>query len=116
MVDGERYAPDVAFISYARQPKLARQGYNPNPPELAVEVISDPTNAVEQENLRIKISHYMTAQTTVWVFNFSSQTVEVYVPGQSVEVIDKSGTLSGGQILPGFTLTLSEIFREDDSA
>ena len=39
-VFGDRYAPDVAFISYERQPELAKSGYNPNPPELAVEVVS----------------------------------------------------------------------------
>src|SRR5829696_4954055 len=27
MVSGERYAPDVAFISYEKQPELASQGY-----------------------------------------------------------------------------------------
>src|SRR6266851_1110312 len=32
-VSGERYAPDVAYISFARQPELAKKGYNPNPPE-----------------------------------------------------------------------------------
>lgn len=32
-VFGERYAPDAAFISYARQPQLPYdQPYNPNPP------------------------------------------------------------------------------------
>lgn len=38
IVSGERYAPDAAFISYARQPQLAESGYNPNPPDLAVEI------------------------------------------------------------------------------
>src|SRR5262245_29198535 len=32
MVSGERYAPDVAFVSKARQPQLAKKGYNPIPP------------------------------------------------------------------------------------
>ena len=31
-VAGERYAPDVGVILRARQPELARQGYNPNAP------------------------------------------------------------------------------------
>src|SRR5262245_14237609 len=38
MVAGEKYAPDAAFISYDRQPQLAQSGYNPNAPDLAVEV------------------------------------------------------------------------------
>ena len=40
MVAGERYTPDVAYISYEKQPQLAKSGYNPNPSDLAVEVIS----------------------------------------------------------------------------
>lgn len=31
IVQGERYAPDVAFISNVKQRKLVRGGYNPNP-------------------------------------------------------------------------------------
>jgi len=35
MVAGERYAPDVAFISKSKQAKLSNTvGYNPNPPDL----------------------------------------------------------------------------------
>lgn len=29
VVAGERYAPDMAYISATRQPELAREGYNP---------------------------------------------------------------------------------------
>ncbi|MDZ4762943.1 MAG: Uma2 family endonuclease, partial [Chloroflexota bacterium] len=46
-IAGARIAPDVAFISSVRQKKLARRGYNPNPPELAVEVLS-PTDRADQ--------------------------------------------------------------------
>src|SRR5688572_6683905 len=35
---GERYIPNVAYISALKQPELAREGYNPKPPDLAVEV------------------------------------------------------------------------------
>lgn len=40
MVNGERYIPDVGFISRAKQPEISHDTYNPNPPELAVEVVS----------------------------------------------------------------------------
>ena|SRR5688572_16403257 len=64
MVYGERYAPDVAFISKERQPKLARSGYNPNPPDLAVEVISPNDN---QRQTMIKVANYLSVGTVVWV-------------------------------------------------
>ena len=63
-VGDERYAPDVAYISKARQPKLARKGYNPNPPELVVEVMSPTDN---ERQLLLKVGNYLSAGTTVWV-------------------------------------------------
>ncbi len=109
MVSGERYAPDVAFISRAKQPELARQGYNPNPPDLAVEVLS-PTDT--DRHLRIKITNYLLAGTVVWVVHPDNREVEVYVPGQPVKIVDVNGTLDGGEVLPDFSLMVKEIFPE----
>lgn len=109
-VGGERYAPDVAYISFARQPELARSGYNPNPPELAVEVISDPDNREEQYQLRIKLSNYLAAGVLVWVVNPEAQVVEVHQAGHSAVIVDVTGTLTGGDVLPGFALTINDIF------
>ncbi len=81
MVSGERYAPDVAYISKKRQPELARVGYNPNPPELAVEV-DFPSIYKSQEDLRIKVANYIAAGTLVWVVRPDTKMVEVYAPGQ----------------------------------
>ena len=116
MVGGERYAPDVAYISYARQAELARSGYNPNPPELAVEVISDSENWEEQRQLRIKLSSYLAAGVLVWVVNPEDQLVEVHQVGQSALVVDASGTLTGGEVLPGFKLAVKDIFPGQPSA
>lgn len=111
MVSGERYAPDVAFISYETQPKLAEKGYNPRPPDLAIEVISDPDNPREQEDLRTKISHYLAAGTVVWVFNPERHQVEVHEPGLPLRFVDENGSLDGGDILPGFALKVASIFK-----
>src|SRR3990172_13302498 len=56
MISGERYAPDVAFISSVRQAELAQEDYNPNPPDLAVEV-DFPSTYKSQENLRVKVAN-----------------------------------------------------------
>lgn len=111
IVNGERYVPDVAFISYARQPQLPARGYNPNPPELAVEVISDPSSGAEQYNLRLKVSHYLAAGTLVWVINPASRTAEVYESGKPAQIIREDDTLRAGDILPGFELPLRQVFR-----
>ena len=109
MVFGERYAPDVGFISKIKQPELARQGYNPNPPDLAVE-IDFPSTYESQRNLRIKTANYLAVGTTVWIVYPESKMVEVYVPGKRVEIIDSDGKLDGGEVLPGFTLALKDVF------
>jgi Uma2 family endonuclease len=107
MVSGERYAPDVAYISKDRQPELVREGYNPNPPQLAVEIIS-PSDT--DQKLRIKLANYLAAGTLVWVVYPETETVEVYAPGQPVQILGGEDILDAGDALPGFTLTISDIF------
>ncbi len=109
MVSGERYAPDVAYISKARQPELARQGYNPTPPELAIEVVSPDD---DPRQLMVKIGNYLAAGTTVWVAYPDLKQVHVYVPGQPVQIVGMNGTLSAEHLLPGFTLAVKDVFRE----
>ena len=106
MVSGERYAPDVAFISKERQPELAKQGYNPNPPELAVEVVS-PTD--REDLLLTKVANYLAAGTLVWVVRPTKNHVEVYAPGKPVKQIGIEGTLDGGDVLPGFKLAVKDV-------
>lgn len=108
-VSGERYAPDVAFIPYAVQPKLAKQGYNPNPPTLAVEVISS-DRADELHTLRIKITNYLAAGCVVWVVYPEARRIEVHQPGQRVQVFTSGDVLSGDNVLPGFTLAVDDVF------
>jgi Uma2 family endonuclease len=108
MVDGERYAPDVAFISNARQLHLAERGYNPNPPELAVEVLS-PSN--DTDEIRIKTVHYLRAGTIIWIVNPEKKRIEVY-SAKGVRVLGIDEMLDGGDVLPGFTLAVKDIFPE----
>lgn len=64
IVMGEKYIPDVAYISLARQPEPSHEAYNPIPPDLAVEVLS-PTN--NPADMRIKVVNYLRANVTIWV-------------------------------------------------
>ncbi len=108
IVSGERYIPDAAFISYKKQPELSyTDGYNPNPPDLAIEVLS-PSN--DDEKMRIIIANYLAAGTRVWVFDPEAQVVEDYIPGWPVKVLSVKGELDGGDSLPGFKLAVKDIF------
>ena len=109
IVMGERCAPDVAFISKDKQPELARKGYNPTPPDLAVE-LDFPSSYQSQRDLRTKVANYLAAGTLVWVVTPETKEVEVYAPGQPSRIIGTDGVLDGGEVLLGFKLPVNEIF------
>lgn len=107
-VMGERYAPDVAFISAEKQAVLPYEDqYNPIPPDLVVEIISPSDNL---RKLRVKLSNYLAAGVTVWLCDPVEPQVEVHHPSKPVEIIGIDGEIDGGDVLPGFKLKLSEIF------
>lgn len=109
IVNGERYTPDVAFISKTRTPDLAESGYHPVAPDLAVEV-EFPSTLPSQERLRFKIGNYLAAGTVVWAVFPESQTIEVYAPHKPPLRLGIDDTLDGGDVLPGFHLPVRAIF------
>ena len=110
IIGGERYIPDVAYISYQKQPEPSHDAYNPNPPDLVVEVVS-PTDSERQ--LSIKISNYLAAGAIVWVARPDVKEVDAHTPGQAVQVLGINGMLDGGDVLPNFKLSVREIFPEE---
>ena len=100
----DRYIPDVAFISWDKQPNSSHQAYNSNPPDLAVEVMS-PTDT--DKAMRIKITNYLAVGTLVWVVRPDDKVVEVYQTGQSVKLLNETDRLDGGKVLQNFRRRLS---------
>ncbi len=107
-------APDVAFIRAERLPKRSK-GAVEVAPDLAVEIWSprDLDTRKHREEAHRKIRRYQTAGVRlVWAINPSNRTVEVYHPDQPdpVEVLDDSATLSGEDLLQGFSLPVKALF------
>ncbi|MBK9123262.1 MAG: Uma2 family endonuclease [Chloroflexi bacterium] len=113
-VSGDRYAPDVAFVRRDKQEEVATEGYNPVPPDLAVEV-EYPTSIKSQRRLEKKLARYAADGTTVWVVYPETREVEVHTPNQPVRIVGIDGALDGGDILPGFTLAVRDIFPDSDA-
>jgi Uma2 family endonuclease len=109
MVADERYIPDVAYNSFAQQSKLTDDAYYPHSPDLAIEIMS-PTDRERQ--ILIKVGNYLAAGTTVWVVYPDEEAVYIYTPGEKVQILGKEDMLDGGDVIPGFTLELSKIFRD----
>lgn len=110
MVAGERYAPDAAFISYEKQAELVKQGYNPNPPDLAVEVISSESKQ-EEKKLTIKLSNYLSVGTLVWIVRPEEKYIEVHQAGQAAKILGEKDMLDGGNVLPDLQIKLSDILK-----
>ncbi len=108
-VGEDRYIPDVSFISKKRQPTPPHDTFIPNPPDLAVEVLS-PTD--RPRTIRAKIHNYTAAGTVIWMIDPETKTVEVYTPGQALRTLHLNDTLDGGDVLPGFTLAVRDVFPE----
>jgi Uma2 family endonuclease len=108
-VADERYIPDVAFIAKARQPEPSHATYNPNPPNLAVEVLS-PTD--DPGDTRIKITNYLAVGTTVWIIDPDKKRVEVHAAGRAAQRLGMADTLAGGDVLPDFQLAVKDLFPD----
>src|SRR5579871_5956414 len=57
-INGERYIPDFAFVSKAKQARPTEEAYNHISPDLAVEVLS-PSNTPDE--IAIKVDNYLRA-------------------------------------------------------
>ena len=110
VVAGERYIPDVAYISAERQSEPSHDAYNPNAPDLAVEVVS-PTDS--ERNLAIKVANYLVAGTVIWVVYPDRREVNIFVPQQAVKQLGANDVLDGSGIFPEFNLKVSDIFPEE---
>lgn len=109
VIAGERYIPDLAYVSAARQSEPSDRAYSPTPPDLAVEVLS-PSN--DPDDMRIKVGNFLSVGTVVWVVNPDKKQVQVFAPGQPVQRIGEDGVIEGGAVLPGFTLAVKDAFGE----
>jgi Uma2 family endonuclease len=100
-------APDVGFITTARlQPMTGK--YYEVAPDLAVEVVS-PNDGARQ--IRRKADQYLAAGTRlVWVIYPEDRLVDVYQPDHDPHPFKMGDTLDGGDVLPGFTLSVQAIF------
>jgi Uma2 family endonuclease len=107
--------PDAAFVSWARLPGR-RVPAEPIPdlaPDLAVEVLSDGNTPAE---MAVKRGEYFAAGTRiVWQIDPRTRTAEVFNAPDTSEKLDESQCLDGGDVVPGFTLSLRDLFAELDA-
>jgi Uma2 family endonuclease len=100
--------PDVS-VRLSDQPPV-RRGAVPGMPHLAVEIKSPDDTYM---SLRDKAEYYVQhGCTMVWLIYPEKRIVEVYEPGKDIDLLVVGDTLSGGEVLPGFTLAVAVVFGE----
>jgi Uma2 family endonuclease len=107
--DGVR-AADVSFVRQDRIPERGiPEGFWNLAPDLAVEVVSPYETA---QDIWDKVNDYLNAGTPlVWVVYPRSKHVVVYRPNGMAQTLQVSDQLQEMQVLPGFSIKVSELFQ-----
>lgn len=104
--------PDVSFVPWSRLPgkSVPNQPVLTLAPALAVEVLSPSNTAKEMER---KLRDYFEAGVElVWFVDPRTRTAQVFLgPDRSTE-LNADGSLDGGNVVPGFSLPLRELFAK----
>lgn len=105
--------PDIAFFSPERMaPGASIPGYSRAMPDLVVEIVSPNDKSHEvYDKARMWLSHGV---RLVWIVQPATRTVDVHRSDVGVEVIDLDGKLDGGDVVPGFSCPIDEIFPPTD--
>ena len=110
ILPGQVRVPDVCFIAWERFPgrRLPREPIPAVVPDLVVEILSEGNTVGE---MRRKLHDYFQAGVRlVWYIDPVTRTAEVYTaPDQRLD-LTAQGVLDGGAVLPGFRLSLADLF------
>ena len=102
--------PDAAFVRRERVEAVGEiEGYWPEAPDLAVEVISPNDRFAEVEE---KVAYWLAAGTRmVLVVNPQGRTITVRVSEGEARIPSEGEVLDGADVVPGWTLPVADVSR-----
>ena len=111
--NGAERAPDASWIKCDRWNSLnseQKRKFPPLCPDFVIELRSE-TDSIK--TLQLKMQEYIDNGAKLgWLIDPKTQKVEIYRLEKQVEILQNHATLSGEDVLPGFVLNLSPIFRD----
>jgi Uma2 family endonuclease len=110
MRNGDVLSPDLSFIAQERIAGLPEEpeGFFEGAPDLAVEFLSPGDS---RKNLLDKLAQYFANGTRLaWVMDSKRRTVAIHRGAEPARVLGEGDDLSGEEVVPGFTIPVSEIF------
>lgn len=100
-------SPDAAFVRLDRLPAFSDR-FVPMAPDFAAEVLSPSDRMADA---LAKVATYLQAGTLlVWLVNPATRTIVVFRAESDPVTLGEADTLDGGDVLPGFTVPVAEIF------
>lgn len=102
--------PDIGVVVDPLSRAEVPPGWTRGAPDVVVEILSpsDTSTAIQAKTL----DYLEAGARLVWIVDPSARTVTVYRPDGSARVLRAAETLDGEDVLEGFALPLSELFRD----
>jgi Uma2 family endonuclease len=105
---GAAQTPDVSFYKSDQIPRPIFDEDILLPPDIAIEILS-PGQTVGE--LRLKLRHSLKHGSKLgWLIHPARKQIQVIRPGKKSQLLKIGDVLSGEDVLPGFSLSLEEIF------
>ncbi|MEM9215534.1 MAG: Uma2 family endonuclease [Cyanobacteria bacterium P01_F01_bin.150] len=112
--NGADRSPDASWVRCDRWEALTleeQEGFIPLCPDFVIELRSKISKTDSLTKLQEKMQEYMDNGAQLgWLIDPQNKRVEIYRMGQAVELLEQPSTLSGENVLPGFTLMLKCIW------
>ncbi|MGB3695628.1 MAG: Uma2 family endonuclease [Spirulinaceae cyanobacterium] len=110
--NGAIRAPDAAWVSQPRWDNLTleqQEGFAPLCPDFVIELRSSSDSL---KKLQEKMQEYLDNGTRLGLLlDRKNRRVEIYRPGVDKEVLEHPQSVSGEDVLPGFILDLTEVWK-----
>ena len=110
--NGSDRSPDAAWIKQEKWDTLSleqKESFAPICPDFVLELRSK-TDSLEK--LQSKMREYIENGASLgWLIDQKNQRVEICRPGKDVEILEHPTSLSGEDVLPGFILDLTEVWK-----
>lgn len=104
--------PGICYLSKSGVPdgKMPKGEVLEVPPHLIAEIVK-PTNT-PAEMARKRHEYFSAGVELVWIVHPNDRTVDVYTSEESFHTLTETDTLNGGDVLPGFELSIAQWFSE----
>lgn len=110
--NGAVISPDTSWVSNQRWESLTtsqqQEEFSPLCPDFVIELRSSSDTL---KKLREKMQEYLDNGVRLgWLIDSKTKQVEIYRPGQDVEILKTPNNVSGEDVLPGFELNLNKVW------